>query len=113
MRGVFLLLACLLGAGAAHAAPARQGERDKLIEAANRAKAEGRFDESRRLWRALWDAEGEPVAACNIGQLSSRMEDPVTAVEFLTICVERTPEAQAHRIELARAEAHVGRLSVR
>jgi hypothetical protein len=113
MRSVLLLVTCLLGAGPAHAAPVGQGERDKLIEAANRAKAEGRFDESRQLWRVLWGAEGEPLAACNIGQLSSRMGDPVTAFEFLTICVERNPGVPAHKLELSRAEARVGRLRIR
>lgn len=113
MRGMLLLVACLLSAGAVRAEPARQGERDRLIDAANRAKAESRFDESRQLWRVLWVAEREPAAACNIGQLSSRIGDPVTAVEFLTICVAKKPQVPAHRLELARAEARVGRLTIR
>jgi hypothetical protein len=105
-------MAYLLGSGVARAEPTAQGELGKLIDEANRAAAEGRLDESRRLWRIVWDAYGDTTAACNIGQLSSRIGDPVTAVEFLPICVEKRPEFHAGRLELARAQANVARLTI-
>ncbi|WP_437306032.1 hypothetical protein [Sorangium sp. So ce388] len=68
--------------------------------------------DARELWRALWEAEQAPEAACNVGQLSSRMGELVTAREYLAICVRLDP-GEAHRIELARVEARLGRLIVR
>ncbi|XXT18974.1 hypothetical protein WME94_52995 [Sorangium sp. So ce429] len=68
--------------------------------------------DARELWRALWEAEQAPEAACNVGQLSSRMGELVTAREYLAICVRLDP-GEAHRLELARVEARLGRLIVR
>ncbi|WP_437723897.1 hypothetical protein [Sorangium sp. So ce861] len=112
MRLLGVCLAVLLASEVARAEPPRRGMREQTIQAANRAVAEHRLADARELWRALWEAEQAPEAACNIGQLSSRMGELVTAREYLAICVHLDAN-EAHRIELARVEARLGRLIVR
>ncbi|AUX37796.1 MULTISPECIES: hypothetical protein [Sorangium] len=112
MRLLGVCLAVLLASAVARAEPPRRGMREQTIQAANRAVAEHRLADARELWRALWEAAQAPEAACNIGQLSSRMGELVTAREYLAICV-RLDANEAHRIELARVEARLGRLIVR
>jgi hypothetical protein len=102
-----------LTAGIAHAAPPQSKEREQLIAEANAAVVQHRLDEGRRLWRILWEAEHNPKWACNVGQLSSRSGDYMTGREFLLICLSHDPENEVHRIELARVESHLGRLSIK
>ncbi|WP_437832300.1 hypothetical protein [Sorangium sp. So ce1153] len=111
MRPFGVCLAVLLASAGAHAEPPRRGMREQTIQAANRAVGERRLADARELWRALWEAEQAPEAACNVGQLSSRMGELLTAREYLAICVRLDP-GEAHRIELARVEARLGRLIV-
>ncbi|MGK4000963.1 hypothetical protein [Sorangium sp. So ce1024] len=91
MRPLGVCLAVLLASAVARAEPPRRGTREQTIQAANRAVGEQRLADARELWRALWEAEQAPEAACNIGQLSSRMGELVTAQEYLAICRARTP----------------------
>lgn len=112
MRSFGVCLALLFASASASAEPPRRGTREQTIQAANRAVAERRLADARELWRALWEAEQAPEAACNVGQLSSRMGELVTAQEYLAICVRLAPR-EDHQIELARVEARLGRLLVR
>ncbi|WP_441287947.1 hypothetical protein ACSRUE_38680 [Sorangium sp. KYC3313] len=112
MRSLGVCLAVLLAAEGARAEPPRRGTREQTIQAANRAVAEGRLADARELWQALWNAEKGPEAACNVGQLSSRMGELVTAREYLVLCMRLEPR-ETHRIELARVEARLGHLIVR
>lgn len=112
MRPLGVCLAVLLAPAVARAEPPRRGMREQTIQAANRAVGERRLADARELWWALWEAEQAPEAACNVGQLSSRMGELVTAQEYLAICVRLDP-GEANRIELARVEARLGRLIVR
>ncbi|WP_437306044.1 tetratricopeptide repeat protein [Sorangium sp. So ce388] len=113
MRSLGVCLAVLLASGDVWSAPPRgPTTRDRTIAAANRAVEERRLGEALVLWRGLWDVERSPEAACNVGQLASRKGELTTAREFLQICVRLDPR-EAHRIELGRVEAHLGRLSIR
>ncbi|WP_437713148.1 hypothetical protein WMF45_45780 [Sorangium sp. So ce448] len=113
MRSLGVCVAVLLASGDVCAAPPRAPTtRDRTIAAANRAVEERRLGDALVLWRGLWDAERSPDAACNVGQLASRTGELTTAREFLQICV-RLDLREAHRIELGRVEAQLGRLSIR
>jgi hypothetical protein len=101
----------LARASAAEAAP--PNPREEVIAQANRAAEDRRLDESRRHWRTIWDTDASTLAACNVGELSSRMEDLLTAERFLSLCVERGVQEESHRLELAKVRRQLGHVRLK
>jgi hypothetical protein len=99
------------------AAPPAEGERARLLAAADAAMRDGRFADARNALLAIWEATGEREAACNVGRLSFRIGDMPRAVELLQVCVssapEETEEAESIRLELTQARRQVVELRVR
>lgn len=101
----------------AHAEPAPEAARARLLMSADQAMRDGRFADARDAFLAIWEATGERDPACNVGRLSFRIGDMPRAVEFLKLCISTAPEGtedtQDARVELAQARRQVAELRVR
>jgi hypothetical protein len=100
-------LALLLVARSAYA-----DGRAELHAEADDAMERGRPSDARAALLALWEMDREPSVACSIGQLSSRMGDPLLAREYLTHCIDGGAGTDTDRAELGRALATLGSLRV-
>jgi hypothetical protein len=106
----------------AWAEPPEEGARARLVRSADQAFDEDRLADSRDAWLAIWELEASTKAACNVGQLSLRIDDMPMAAEFLTICLKDAPEPtdpdgkklhEQRVLDLAQARQAVGALTFR
>ncbi|MGK3960411.1 hypothetical protein WMF38_46080 [Sorangium sp. So ce118] len=126
-----LLLECPSPAAAEPPLPRRpppsKAELD-LQRQAERLVAEGRIADARDVHLTMWRLTRSASDAFNVGMLSFRIREFVTAAEFLTIYFDRvgTPDApkiwvppghkdkyEAARANFAEARRHIGALEVR
>lgn len=78
----------------------------EMREQANRLVEQGRLADARDIHVAIWRLNGRPMAAFNVGSLSSRIRDFTTAAEFLTLWLDLVGSADAPKVLVSSAEGH-------